>query len=181
MCTPMTSSKSKGTQRGTPRSILRGTPRSRPNAHQDDKIGSMMNVQVQVKPNQDVSSKSRCPMSLTIHDSEEDDEEDVKNDEEVKDDVDDVYDSMTKEVGSSYNSPNVNIHDRVKISVEGEVDDEPGGNVSARSRRLRFRQSLFETYFYFHCDENHTCLEMAHRKSHQSQQCWATKSNLVAS
>ena len=80
-------------------------------------------------------------MSLTIHYSEEDDEEDVKNDEEVKDDVDDVCDSMTKEVGSSYNSPNFNMHDRVKISVEGEVDDEPGGNVSARSRRLRFRQT----------------------------------------
>ena len=106
-----------------------------------------MNVQVQVKPDQDVSSKSKCQMSLTIHKNGEDVEKDVENDEEVKYDVDDVCDSMTKEVGSSYNSPNVNINDRVKISVEGEVDDEPGGNVSARSHRLRFRQTKASTSF----------------------------------
>ena len=52
---------------------------------------------------------------------------------------DDVCDSMTKGVGSSYNSPDVNKQDRAKTSVEGEVDEEPGGNVSARSRSPRFR------------------------------------------
>ena len=109
-------------------------------------IGSLENVQVQVKPNEEVSSKSKFPMSLTFHErDEEDDTEDVMNDEEendaIYDDNDDVCDSMTKDVGSSYNSPDVNKHDRVKTSDEGEVDKEPGGNVSARSRSLRFRQS----------------------------------------
>ena len=65
----------------------------------------------------------------------------MKNDEEVEDDDDEICDSMTKEVGSSHNSPNVNIKDKVKTSIEGEVDDEPGGNISTRSRRLRFGQS----------------------------------------
>ena len=107
-----------------------------------DKIGSMENVQVQAKPNQDVSSMSKFSMSLTFHENVgDDDEEDVTKDEEVKNDDDDVCDSMTKEVGSSYNSPDVNMHDKVKTLVEGEVDEEPGGNVSARSRSLRFRQS----------------------------------------
>ena len=95
-----------------------------------DKCGSMENVQGQVKKNRDVFSKSKFPMSLT----NDENEEDVKNDEEVKDDDDDVCDSMTKVVGSSYNSPDVKKQD-------GEVDEEPGGNVSARSRSLRFRQS----------------------------------------
>ena len=106
-------------------------------SHQDHKIGSIENVQDHVKPNEDAYSKWKFPTSLIFNENEED----GKNYEEVKDDDDDVCDSMTKEVGSSYNSPNINKHDRVKISVEGEVDDEPGGNVSARSRKLRFRQS----------------------------------------
>ena len=102
-----------------------------------DKCGSMENVQGQVKKNQDVSSKSKFPMSLTFHENEED----VKNDEEVKDDDDVDCDSMTRDVGSSYKFSEVNMQNFVKISIEGEFDDEPGGNVSARSRRLRFRQT----------------------------------------
>ena len=118
------------------------------------KIGTMKNVQVLGKSNQDVSSKSRLPMSVALQEyvqedsddenDEVEDEENVKNDEEVKDDVyddDDVCDSMVKDVSSSYNSPDVNNHDRFKTSVEGEVEEEPGGNVSARSRSPRFRQS----------------------------------------
>ena len=106
-------------------------------------IGSLENVQVQVKPNEEVSSKSKFPMSLTFHErDEEDDTEDVMNDEEendaIYDDNDDVCDSMTKDVGSSYNSPDVNKHDRVKTSDEGEVDKEPGGNVSASRCSPRF-------------------------------------------
>ena len=99
-----------------------------------DKCGSMENVQGQVKKNRDVS---KFPMSLT---NDVKNEEDVKNDEEVKEDDDDVCDSMTKEVGSSYNSPDVKKQDE-DAKQDGEVDEEPGGNVSARSRSLRFRQS----------------------------------------
>ena len=124
----------RGTLRGTPRSTTRGIMRG---SHQDHKIGSIENVQDHVKPNEDVYSKCKFPTSLIFNENEED----GKNYEEVKDDDDDVCDSMTKEIGSSCNSPNVNIQDKVKNSIEGEVDDEPGGNVSARSRRLRFRQS----------------------------------------
>ena len=85
-------------------------------------------------------------MSLGLHKDEDDELENVKNNEDVKDDVnddvnDDVCDSMAKCVGSSYNSPDVNKHDSVKTSVEGEIDEEPGGNVSARSCRPRFRLS----------------------------------------
>ena len=83
----------------------------------------MENVQDQVKPNRDQSSKCKSPRSLPIRESEEDDEEYVRNDEEVKNDDEDVCDSMTKEVGSSYNSPDV----KIKTSIEGEVDKEPGG------------------------------------------------------
>jgi hypothetical protein len=72
---------------------------------------------------------------------EDEDEKIVKNDEEVKDDVyhdDDVCDSRAKDAGSSYNSPVFNKHDRVKTSVEGEVDKEPEGNVSARREMYFF-------------------------------------------
>ena len=70
------------------------------------------------------------------------DEEDVKNKEEVKDDAinnDDVCDFKAKDVGSSYNPHDVNKPDRIKTFWDGGVDEEPGGNVSARSRSLRFR------------------------------------------
>ena len=101
----------------------------------------MEKVQDQVKPDRDASSKPKCPVSVTIKKSEEDDEEYVENAEEVKDNDDNFCDYMTKEVGSSYNSPDVNKPDRVKTSLDGGVDEEPGGNVSARSRSLRFRPS----------------------------------------
>ena len=90
------------------------------------------------------------PMSLRFYQDVNEDsddkncEENVKNSEEVEDDVfddDDVYDPMTEGVGSSYNFPDVNKHYSLKTSVEGEVDEEPGGNVSARSRSSEFRQT----------------------------------------
>ena len=117
-------------------------------ASQDEssKIGRITSVQVLVNPSEDVLLQdseikrqfSKFPMSLI---TTKNDEENLMNNEEVKNDDDDVCDSMTKEVGSSYNSPDVNMHDKVKTLVEGEVDEEPGGNVSARSRSLRFGQS----------------------------------------
>ena len=48
---------------------------------------------------------------------------------------------MMEDVGSSSNSPDVNKDDKIKTLVEGEVDEEPGGNVSTRSRSPRFRHS----------------------------------------
>jgi hypothetical protein len=61
---------------------------------------------------------SKLPISITLQEQDEDEnEENVKNDGEVKDDiydVDDVCDSMAKIVSSSYNSPDVNKHDRGK-------------------------------------------------------------------
>ena len=53
----------------------------------------------------------------------------------------DVCDFEANDVGSSYNHPDANKPDEVKTSLDGRVDEEPGGNVSARSRSLRFRQS----------------------------------------
>ena len=93
-----------------------------------------MSVAVQEKVQEDLDDEN----------DEDGNEENVRNDDEVKDDVyddDHVRDSMAKDVGSFYNSPDVNKHDRVKTSVEleGEVDKEPGGNVSARSCSIRFR------------------------------------------
>ena len=72
--------------------------------------------------------------------------DDVKNREEVRDeifeDVCDVCDFIAEDDVSSYNSPVVKMQDKVKTSLEGEVDEEPGGNVTTRSRSLRFRQSI---------------------------------------
>ena len=136
-----------------------------------DKTGTVRSVRVLVNPNEEMSKYkllqdlevkrhvSKFPMSVAIQENDDnedeenlkndegvkdDDYDDLKNYEEVKDDVyddDDVCDSMTKDVGSSFNSPDVNKHDRVKTTVEGEVDEEPGGNVSARSRSPQFRHS----------------------------------------
>ena len=65
------------------------------------------------------------------------------NEGEVKDaiydDDEDVCDSMVKGVGSHYNSPDAKKQDEVAALQEGEVDEEPGGNVSTRSRSPRFR------------------------------------------
>ena len=136
----------RGSLRGTPRCLLRGTPRETPRgtlsgSDQDHKIGSLENVQDQVKPNKDASSKPKCPMSLTNEESEEDDAEYVENYEEVKNvyNEEDVCDFKANDVGSSYNPPDVNKPDRVKTFLDRGVDEEPGGNVSARSRSLRFR------------------------------------------
>ena len=72
-------------------------------------------------------------------------EDDVKNREEMREEicevVYDVCDYIAEGVVSSYNSPDVKVHEQVKASSEGEVDEEPGGNVSARSRSKRFRRS----------------------------------------
>ena len=80
-------------------------------------------------------------MSLTNEETEEDDVEYVENDEEVKSVYDDgnVCDFKANHVGSSYNPHDFNKPDRVKTSLDGGVGEEPGGNVSARSRSLRFR------------------------------------------
>ena len=123
-----------------------------------DKIETMRGVQDTVNLDQDVTKKSKCqdsaakrpvsksPMSLTIQENdgnyEVEDVEIVKNEEEVNaiyDDEDDVCDSITEDVGSSYNSPDVHKHDRVKTLDGGEVDEEPGGNVSSRSCSVGFR------------------------------------------
>ena len=71
------------------------------------------------------------------------DQEDVVNEEEVKDAIynydDAVCDSIVKGFGSSYNSHDAMKQDEVAALQEGEVDEEPGGNVSTRSRSPRFR------------------------------------------
>jgi hypothetical protein len=65
-----------------------------------------------------------------------------EDDVEVKNDVldDDVCDSMPQAVSSSYNSPDDQQQDEV-AALEGEVDEEPGGNVSASRRSPRFRHT----------------------------------------
>ena len=116
-------------------------------------FGIVMSMQDLLKP-VDVYIKSKLPMCVRLQENvpedsgngnyEQEDMENVKNDEEVRDEIyddDDVCDSMAQGVGSSYNSPDVNKHDRVKTSVEGEVEEEPGRNVSARSCIPSFRQS----------------------------------------
>ena len=118
-----------------PKGTLRGTMTDE---HQDQStVNSEWHAKT-VTANQDENaSSSQCKMTEVeeVYDDEDEAVKDVYND-----DVD-VCDFMTKEVGSSYNSPDVNIHDKVKTSIEGEVDEEPGGNVSARSRSPRFRQT----------------------------------------
>ena len=53
----------------------------------------------------------------------------------------DDCDSMAQNVGSSFNSPKLEKQDEVQAGPEGEVDEEPGGSVSARSRSPGFRQA----------------------------------------
>ena len=50
---------------------------------------------------------------------------------------DDGCDSMAQSVGSSYNSPDAWKQDEV-AALEGEVDEAPGGNVTASRRSPRF-------------------------------------------
>ena len=51
---------------------------------------------------------------------------------------DDVCDAMAPGVSSSYNSPDVKKQDEAAALQEGEVDEEPGGNVIASRRSPRF-------------------------------------------
>ena len=51
---------------------------------------------------------------------------------------DDASDSMAQDVGSSFNSPDVEKQEDVKASLEGEVDEVPGGNVATSRRSPRF-------------------------------------------
>ena len=72
-------------------------------------------------------------------------EDDVKNRGEIREEIFEVFydvcDYIAEGVVSSYNSPGVKMHGQAKASLEGEIDEEPGGNVSARSRSIRFRSS----------------------------------------
>ena len=49
---------------------------------------------------------------------------------------------MTPSVSSSYNSPDAKKQDEVASLQEGEVDKEPGGNVSASRRSPRFGHTI---------------------------------------
>ena len=129
---------------------------------------------VQVKPNQDGSSKykpsqgyqlkrhvSKLLLFVPAEDEEVIEENDVEvekdsleedvvemkkdiledDDVEVEKDIldeDDVCDAMAPDVSSSYNSPDVKKQDEVASLQEREVDEEPGGNVSASRRSPRF-------------------------------------------
>ena len=138
-----------------------------------DKTGTVRNVEVLVKPNQDGSEKYKPSLGyqmkrhvsklLLLVPAEE--QEDVKKDDDVEvekevlnddvevkkkvfdDDVkndildDDVCDSMAQSVGSSYNSPDAQKQDEVAPLQDGEVDEEPGGNVAASRRSPRFRHT----------------------------------------
>ena len=139
-----------------------------------DKTGTVRNVLVQVKSNQDGSSKykptqgyqlkrhvSKLLLLVPAEDQETVEEEDdvqeekviLKNDVKVKnsileDDVevmkstvwneDDVCDAMAPIVSSSFISPDVQKQDEAAAVQDGEDDEEPGGNVAARRRSVRF-------------------------------------------
>ena len=119
-----------------------------------------MNVQVRVKPNQDGTSKykpsqgyelkrhvSKLLLLVPVDDQEPIEEGDdvevenviVEDDDEMKStilDEEDVCDAMAQSVGSSYNSPDV--QQQEEVAAEGEVDEEPGGNVAPSRRSPRF-------------------------------------------
>ena len=128
-----------------------------------DKTGIVRNVLVQVKPNQDGSSKykpsqgyqlkrhvSKLLLLVPAEDkevSEEDDDIEVEKVNEEDDDIevekevseeDDVCDAIAPGVSSSFNSPDVKKQDEVAALQDGEVDEEPGGNVTASRRSPRF-------------------------------------------
>ena len=54
----------------------------------------------------------------------------------------DVCDAIAPIVSSSYNSPDAKKQDEVAALQEGEVDKEPGGNVSASRRSPRFGHTI---------------------------------------
>jgi hypothetical protein len=74
-------------------------------------------------------------------------DENVRNDEEGNDgiyDEDDVCDSMAKGVGSSHNSPDINKHDRVKLSRNlGGMFPQEVADLGSGSPKP---ESLFKTY-----------------------------------
>ena len=130
-----------------------------------DKTGNGRNVLVQVKPNQDGSSKYKSSKGYELrrHVSKlllvvpAEDQETIEEGDDIEvenvileDDVegestmiveDDVCDAMAPSVSSSYNSPDVKKQDEVPALQEGEVDEEPGGNVAADRRSPRFRHT----------------------------------------
>ena len=62
------------------------------------------------------------------------DKDNVNNGEAVKHailDDDDVYEYIAEYAGSCLNSPDVEKQDTVQASLEGEVDEKPGGAVAA--------------------------------------------------
>ena len=119
-------------------------------------------MQVLVKPNQDGSSKykssqghelKRHVSKLLLHvPAEEQEHVEEDNDVEVvkdnlEDDVEeendivseeDVSNAMTPSVSSSYNSPDAKKQEEVAAVQAGEVDEEPGGNVTPSRRSPRF-------------------------------------------
>ena len=127
-----------------------------------DKTGTVRNVQVLVKPNQDGSSKykpsqgyqvkrhvSKLLLLVPAEDQETVEEVDdievenviLEDNVEVEStmlDEDDVCDAMAPSVSSSYNSPDVKKQDEVAAGHEEEVVKEPGGNVTAGRRSPRF-------------------------------------------
>ena len=130
-----------------------------------DKSGTVRNVQVRVKPNQVGSGKytpskgfelkrhvSKLLLLVPVEDQDNvvrNSDDKVENDNLENDDKeemaivdeDDVSDSMAQDVGSSFNSPDDESQDNVKASLEGEVDEVPGGNVAASRRSPRFRHT----------------------------------------
>ena len=84
-----------------------------------DKTQTLRSVQSLVNPNQNVSNNTKLlqDSALKTH----------------------VCNSMAKGVGSSYNSPDAK--KQVNVAQEGEVDEEPGGNVAASRRSPRFRHT----------------------------------------
>ena len=68
---------------------------------------------------------------MLVHDEDKDN---VNNGEEVNHailDDDDVYEYIAEDAGFCLNSTDVEKQDTVQASLEGEVDDKPGGAVAA--------------------------------------------------
>ena len=132
-----------------------------------DRTGTVRNIQVLIKPNQDETSKykssqgyevkrqvSKLLLLVPAEDQENCGKEEVEDvevekviledDVEVKSTVleeDDVCDAMAPSVSSSYNSPDAQKQDEAAALQEVEVDEEPGGNVVASRRSPRFRHT----------------------------------------
>ena len=79
---------------------------------------------------------------------------------------DDVCNSKAKVVGSSFNSPKPEKQDEVQAGLEGEVDEVPGGNVSARSRSFGIRQSNAWTTLFSKTYDEYFVARKWHTKMH---------------